>query len=814
MKKALFTLLFLPIFLAVNAQNGAITGAVKQSDSLNSLPGVNIWIDNTAIGTVTNGSGNFILRDVPDGNYMLTASSIGYLTIKKNISLAAGETLNLELVMKETISTLEEVVVMTKGFSGLKDIPGSVQYLSPKDIRKFSYTDINRALRAVPGINMQEEDGFGLRPNIGLRGTGVERSSKITIMEDGVLIAPAPYADPAAYYFPTIGRMQAIEILKGNSQIKYGPYTTGGAINLITTQIPENFSGKVDLIGGSFGGKNLHTFAGNTHKHIAYLAETFQYGSDGFKSLDGGGDTGFDKKDYMLKFRVNTGPEAEIYQSLSIKIGQAREVSNETYLGLTETDFHIDPYRRYAASQKDLMKTSHSLFTLTHQARFSDVIEVATTAYRTDFSRNWYKLDKVRDSSGVTNGIADLLEDTSIHNDQAYAILTGSSSIGDHTLFAKANNRTYYGQGIQSVLSLDFNTQNISHYINLGIRLHHDQADRFQWQDEYSMNEGIMMLTNSGIPGTESNRIEYADAMAAYLQYKLKLGNFTATPGIRYENITIGRKDFGKSDPGRTGIDLTGGSNQVDVIIPGIGLDYQFNKYVSTFAGVHKGFSPPGSRDETVPEESVNYEAGVRYTKNSMSGQAILFFNDYSNLLGTDLAASGGGGTGDLFNAGEVQSKGLELQVSYDLLTSRELSAFSLPVSFVYTYTDAVFQTSFISSFEDWGTVTAGDHFPYLANHQFTFLFGMEHRKFSLNLSGRFMDEMRTSPGQGEFHAGMKTDSYFVTDASASYLLHKNIALFANIINLTNEVYVAARRPSGLRPGMPRAVNSGLKVSF
>tara|TARA_B110000305_G_scaffold132893_1_gene148340 strand:- start:67 stop:288 length:222 start_codon:yes stop_codon:yes gene_type:complete len=68
-------------------------------------------------------------------------------------------------------------------------------------LRKFSFTDVNRALRTVPGVRIYEEDGFGLRPNISLRGTSPERSSKITLMEDGVFIASDSNSASYAFYF-------------------------------------------------------------------------------------------------------------------------------------------------------------------------------------------------------------------------------------------------------------------------------------------------------------------------------------------------------------------------------------------------------------------------------------------------------------------------------------------------------------------------------------------------------------------------------------------------------------------------------------
>jgi Fe(3+) dicitrate transport protein len=485
MKKAslIKTLLFLAgIILSgqVIAQTGQIEGILYTSDSTATLPGVSVWIEHSQMGTITNGSGKFTLKNIPVGKHQLIISSLGYQTIITEINIENNQTSSFTGYLKESSASLNELVIMTKGNTGLKNIPGSATFLSPKELQKFSYTDINRTLRAVPGVNIQEEDGFGLRPNIGLRGTGVERSSKITLMEDGILMAPAPYADPAAYYFPTVGRIQSVEILKGSSQIKYGPYTTGGALNLISTQIPDALSARINMIGGSFGGRNLHAYAGNTHKNVAYLVETFQMGSDGFKEIDGGGNSGFIKKDYVAKLRINTNPDAKIYQALSFKWGQNSEQSNETYLGLTEQDFKNNPNRRYSSTQNDLMSTGHEQLSVNHLIKLNKNLSISTVAYRNKFKRNWYKLDRVADSSGTKYSLANVLENPEVYQ-EAYHVLAGNSKGLDNALYLKANNRAYAAQGIQTQINYRLKTGKITHELEIGIRYHEDQVDRFQW---------------------------------------------------------------------------------------------------------------------------------------------------------------------------------------------------------------------------------------------------------------------------------------------------------------------------------------------
>jgi len=798
-------------------QTAKIEGYIVQAETNAVLQDASVYIANSSLGAISNGKGYFIIENVPAGKHTIVIGNVGYGTKRKTVKVKEGEKLSLDFILEEAVMALPQIVVssvtLTGGSKGVHEIPGSAYYISPKEIEKFSYTDINRTLRAVPGINIQEEDGFGLRPNIGLRGTGVERSSKITIMEDGVLMAPAPYAAPAAYYFPTIGRMQAVEVLKGSSQIKYGPYTTGGAINLISTQIPQELSGKINLFAGSFGSRNLHAFAGSSMEHIGYSVETFQYSADGFKVLDGDGNTGFDKKDYLAKLRINTKADAKVYQSLSLKIAHSTESSNETYLGLTQEDFDANPYRRYAASQVDLMKTEQTQFMVRHVASIMDGINITTSAYRSDFSRNWYKLDKVEaDTVSGPIKIASILDDPDSYL-IAYNAITGAESSIDDAFHLKANNRSYYSQGVQTVLGYKFNTGKVVNNVEIGARIHQDQIDRFQWVDKYRMDDGYMKMTTKGTPGTESNKIESADAFATYIQIKSNYKHLTIIPGLRYEHILVRREDYGKGDVERTGADLSKRSNLTEVFIPGVGLDYKFNSSVSSFGGVHKGFSPPGSKEGTLPESSTNYELGIRINKRALSGQAVVFLNDYSNLLGTDLAAAGGGGTTDQFNGGEVVAKGLETMFSYNLLT-KVSTRYNLPVTIVYTYTDAVFVNDFDSDFDAWGEVSSGDHLPYIATDQLGFQLGIENKIFGFNLSGKYVDEMRTKAGQGTVRQDQRTDSQLVLDFSGNFKLSNHISLSASITNLTNDVNVVARRPAGLRPGMPRAFNVGIKTTF
>lgn len=718
-------------------------------------------------------------------------------------------------VKKDSVYQLQEIVVSSQQILGSKfkarNRTGSAYYISPEEIRRLGYTDINRMLKAVPGVNMYEEDGFGLRPNISLRGTKAERSERISIMEDGVLAAPAPYSAPAAYYFPNVARMEAIEVLKGSSQVQYGPFTTGGAINLVSTPIPNSFSGKANI---SYGSKNTfksHTSVGSSWKHFGYMVEYLRYQSDGFKKYEDHAAKGFKRNDIIAKIRVKTDHVKGVNHALELKFGYADENSDETYVGLSADDFKKTPFLRYAGSQMDKLKTDHRQWVATYLLTFSNKLKITTNAYYNYFHRNWYKLNDVR--AGITSkekrSIADVLVDPET-NIRYFDILTGKTDREGEALLVRANNRTYRSRGIQTRAEYRFNLNEFFFDLEFGLRYHADEEDRFQWDDSYSMKNKKMVLFMEGIHGTNANRVTSASALAGYLLAKLRYDAWTVTAGLRYEDVDLLKKDYTKEDLARSGKVRIETPNHARVLIPGVGLHYQLMPAASVFFGIHKGFAPPSAELYQKPESSVNMELGTRVAIGNFRAELIGFYNNYSNMLGSDLAASGGAGTLEQFNVGEARVKGAEFLVQYQPLPKN--CNVRLPLQVSYTYTDTEIRNSFES--HSWGNVVRGDEIPYIFKHALNMQLGIECKWFYANIGARYNSDMRTSPGQGTIAEREKVPANLIFDASLNVFVNKYLTVRLNAINLTNRVYLTSRHPAGLRAGHPFGIYAGANVQF
>ena len=618
-------------------------------------------------------------------------------------------------------------------------------------------------------------------------------------MEDGILISPAPYSASSAYYFPSVARMQAIEVLKGSSQIQYGPYTTGGAINFVSTEIPEKFRGKISTSFGSFKTGQTHATIGNSSEKFGYMFEILNYNSDGFKSLNDDLNTGFDINEITSKIKF-VPKTPNIDQSFELKFHTYDEISNETYLGLTETDFQKNPYLRYPGSEKDKMSAEHKQYVLTHELFVNEKIKITSNFYENRFKRNWYKLDDVVHDNN-SQKISKVISNPSQFSEHL-KILSGELDY-ENALKVKANNREYISRGIQTKIDYHWYGKNESfNDLELGIRIHYDEEDRFQWEDIYNINNGFMALESYGEKGSQGNRISFANSFASYIMYKYKFKGLTISPGLRYESIKLGRDDFGKSNPLRNIENLSTRENKVSVLIPGVGFNYTFSNNLSVFGGIHKGYSPPGSSDGQKAEESVNSELGIRFSTKKLNGEIIAYRNDYSNLLGNDLAATGGFGEMDPFNAGKALVNGFEV------LLNTSISKY-VPISFSYTLTDAKFLTSFGSTQDIWGEVNNGDQIPYIPKHQFSSSLSYRISKLDINLNASYNGKFSTLANGTE-----EISSYLILDLSMKYRIKKDIFLKSKILNLLDKKYAVSKAPAGLRPGHPFGIYTGIEYKF
>ena len=703
------------------------------------------------------------------------------------ICCAAGAS-HADSLTSADVSVLEEVVVVGVE-TDLQDISGSVAILDEKDLDAFDYVDLGKLLSAVPGVYVRGEDGFGLRPNIGIRGAAAERSQKITLMKDGVLITPAPYSAPAAYYVPNVSRIAAVEVLKGPAAIRYGPHTVGGAINFLSPNIPEDSVSKLDVSAGSYGFQKLQLSSTGSRGSIGYFVDGLSYSSDGFKKLDGGGHTGFERTDLGGKFQY-VPSDAQREQVLTISVDIGNERANETYLGLTDADFVQDPNRRYRASQLDRFESEHGSVIFNYGVAITDTSRINLKAYYTEFDRSWNKLD------GFEQGpsLQEVLSSPNLYSLEYY-LLTGerdSDSLPTDFLDVTNNDRQYETRGLQAFYERSDQWSSWLVRTQLGLRAHKDQVRRLHSPMSYAMTDGRMVRQY----GRDAKVENYAvtDALSSFASIAMSRGALTFEVGARNESIDGRLTNF---------LVDTKSENNQSITTPSFSFRYQSDLGFSLFGGVHKGFSPAGPGASADAEESVNLELGLRAAVNDLDAEILFFQSDYENLLGRCRVSDQNCTPGDEFNGGNVMTEGAEFSAS---LSRPVLDNLVATASVSYTFTEATFESSFFSNYVAWGIVQAGDQLPYIPEHSGVASLSLASERWSLGGSVKFQETMREVAGSSPIQDDLHADGFLILDVSARYTLSSSVELQVIAKNVTNETPIASHRPFGARPEMPRTL--------
>jgi len=704
-------------------------------------------------------------------------------------------------------------------------LPASGAFIGRETISRYGTADIARIVQGVPGVYSRGEDGYGLFPNISLRGVSTERMKSVTMMEDGILTAPAPYSAPSAYYSPNAARMEGVEILKGSSQIKYGPHITGGAINYLSTSIPTERQTYLKLQYGSNHELLAHAWHGATEElekfgTVGYLVEGFFHRTDGFKTIDGApgiadrDDTGFTRFEPMVKMFWEL--PFDKYHRIEARYSYSELDADETYLGLTDADFRADPNRRYSATRFDNIATEIHRASLRHIMELTPKLRVSTTGYLQYFQRNWEKLDRV---DGVS--LAQAMLDTAPGG--SLAVIRGGAA---GTLSVRNNAREYAIYGIQNVISTDFDLGPTEHDLEFGVRYHYDDIDRFQWDVNHTQNAaGAITASPSDPLGEAGDRIQESRALALHIQDEVKWDRFTVTPGVRVENIAqfynqnTRRTDVGAPAP-------ASGNNHITALSGGGSIAYAITPQWNTFFGVHRGFTVPGpraaNRQDLNEETSLSFELGTRYTneEKALRAELVLFRTDFNDLIvGGNLAAGG-----ITENVGNIDSMGVEMLVAYDHGRANDW-AIHTPTRLSVTLTDASLDGNATNLDPDslfQGGVD-GNRVPYIPEYMINGEIGIEYKKAGAYVNMTYVPQTYTSAsnsrapirndGVPDARIG-KTDNYFVTDFNLRYGFREGMTFFGGVKNLFNRRYIASRHPYAARPGLPRFFNVGVEMLF
>lgn len=788
------------------AQPGSDLGGRVVDSNGDILVGVAIVLSSPDIRfareTVTDTNGLFTFGKLPRGKYRITISARTFGSIVRDVNLSSDD--RFDLVLKpETVAA--EVSITSSYLSGtpesLTEIPGSIERINAQTLESSRVFNFSEVLRKLSGINVRDEEGFGLRPNIGIRGTNPTRSTKVLLLEDGLHLSYAPYGDNASYYHPPVERYESIEVLKGSGQIAYGPQTIAGVINYITPNPPEKPTFNLKLEAGNQSFFNGGAGFGGTIGKFAGIVNFNHKRGDGARE-----NTKFKLYDLFTKetFALNSK------NVLTAKFTVFREDSNLTYTGATEAEFAASP--RGNIFQNDFFNTRRFGFVLQHVGVLTPKINLTTNFYSNYFSRDWW-----RQSSNSSQRPNRLNVDP-----DCLSLSQLNTTCGN-----EGRLRDYLMVGIEPRVNASFSFGEVRNEFNMGFRVHREDQDRIQ-------KNGDLPTSRDGVIAENNER--QALAYSSFIQNRFIWRDFAFTSGVRLEKIEFERSNALAN--GGTGV---AGSTTVTEVIPGFGLAYSGVPRTTIFAGAHRGFSPPrvedvvsntGSVTELDSELSWNYEIGVRMRPIRGVEIASTFFrNDYENQI---VAASIASGTA-FTNGGKTLLQGFEFSSQIDSGTILSSSHnFYFRTAFTYLPT-AEFRGTRLSSVTSASTLNVycppsrrvsstgcsitDNRLPYAPETLLTSSIGYSHSKgfdaFVENviIGRQFGDDLNAvNPTANAQIGAIAAQIYW--NATANYKVERlRTTFFVTAKNISDRTFIVDRS-RGILPSQGRLVQTGIQIRF
>lgn len=780
-----------------------LAGRVLDAGSGRPLEAAQVLLLPAGLTTLSDVDGTFRFVRVEPGAYTLRVVRLGYAPWER--AIVAGATGPLEVALTAVPEPLAGITVIGPGSGALVRIPGSAALIDRAQLAVTRPLSGNEVLRLVPGVNVQEEEALGFRANIGVRGLDPDRSRTVLVLEDGVPVALAPYGEPEMYYTPPIHRMERVEIVKGSGSILFGPQTVGGVVNYVTPEPPATPGGSLEVVGGSGRFAMGHLTYGGRGDALGGHLSLLRRQADDIRGFF------FHQTDATGKAALNLGGR----DVAGVKLSVYDEVSNATYVGLTDSIFRADP--SFYAAPDDRLRLRRYAASVSHERAFGSDRVLKTTLYGYRTRRDWQRQDYTYTASG---------------NDYVWRNGTGN------------RNRSFVVLGVEP----RYRTAHRLGEFEGGLRGHYERA-----RDRHI--NGATATARTGELRDDEIRTGYA--LAAFAQNRFQVSDrLRVTPGLRLEYFrydrhilrTRVRREVRDSTGAVIGVtrvpedvNIRNGDGLFEVI-PGVGVSWFASDRASFFAGVHRGFAPPRVKDaliyedDTLPpgarvgdpvslhldaERSWNLELGTR--SQPLAGvflEATLFYLDFSNQIIEPSLSSGSVAQAAHANQGETEHRGFEgsLGVDWGVFAGWPVS---LRTDVRYTYSDARFSHDRFMVDRSGDTVNVnGNRLPYAPEHLLTVSVTLSApERYSLRLDGvhvseQFADNFETRSPSPNGRTGLIPVHTVWNLAGTFGIPGSSLRLVATVKNLLNRVYVASRRPEGIKPGLFRHVQLGVDWEF
>lgn len=599
--------------------------------------------------------------------------------------------------------------------------PGARTVVRRQEMVEQGAMNVRDALRGIPGVQVQDSNGTGgsdLSLNVGVRGLTSRLSPRSTVLIDGVPAAFAPYGQPQLSMAPiSSGNLDSIDVVRGAGSVRYGPQNVGGVINFVTRAIPEKATAEL--------GTTLETsrYGGWKHTESAFVGGTADNGIGVALLYSGVNGNGYrrsnndnDIDDVLLKTHWAPTDSDEFWLNFHYYDGRADMPG-----GLTQAQFDRDPYQ--SVRDYDYFSGRRKDVSFKWQRQLDEATQFEVLTYYTDSFRG-----------------------------------SAIAARDQRTLSSFPRNYTTFG--IEPRVSRVFFTGPVTQEVSVGYRYlketMREQASRL------ALIDNVPTVTPTSDGHVYQDRTGGTEASAYYIDDKIDVGNWTITPGIRFEHINTDWRDRPVLDTNNRPVPEKNRSITSNEPLPALSVMYHMSEAWKLFANYETSFGSlqyfqlgqGGSGDNTAnglePEKAKTYEIGTRYDDGHFAGELTAFYIDFDDEL--QYISNDVGWT----NLGATKHQGIEASVRYDLAgLDPRLDGLSANAGF--TYTRATYEGE-IPGFK-------GRDLPFYSRQVATAGLRYQINRWTWNLDAYAQSKQR-APGTGVNADGSFTGNY-ITQPSA-----------------------------------------------